>query len=357
MTVLLYILIFFLPLLVLPFGTSYFETPKVIASELLIELLFLLTLFRPKLHFKFSLPIFAVGLLLFLTVIDLIFLKSGTTLFGNAFRLQGVFLLWHLLAFAFISSRIELPKKAYLFSSFALFVLVLSAYILGGDINGRAFGTLGEANSLAGTALFLLPFTLINTQKRIKIADLALVFLIIFASGSRTGAVVFLILTCFYGLISIFKLKVFHAFLIAIFLSLLSLLLPVLAGGGWYENRSEVWLTSFAAGSLSPIVGHGFGNMEKAIHQTSLVLNNNIQYQVVDSAHNIFLDFWVQGGFLGVLSITLLIIFAIRNFLKNNRILELMILLGLLITLSFNPVSVALLVFFWWILGRGFKYN
>jgi len=356
-TVFFYTLIFFLPLLVLPLGVSFFETPKVILAELLIELLVLLTLFKAKFNLKFliTFPGFAVSIILFLSIIDLIFLKTETTFFGNAFRLQGIFLLWHLLAFAFISSRTELPKKACLFSLFSLIILALSVYIFGGDINGRAFGTLGEANSLAGAAIFFLPFGLTTPKKWVKFSALILVFLIILASGSRTGALGFLILTIFFGLIYIFKLKLPHAFIVALFISIMSLFLPIYAGGGWYENRAEIWYTSLVAGATSPVLGHGFGNMQSALHQTSLILNNNIQYLVVDSAHNIFLDFWIQGGFLGVLALGLLVIYSIRVFLKRNQTLELMILLGLLITLSFNPVSVSLLVGFWWVLGQGFK--
>lgn len=332
-----------------------FETPKVIVGEILIEILVVLAFLRG--NFKFILNPFsgAIGLLFLLTIIDLIFLKTNTTFFGNTFRLQGVFFLWHLLGLALISSAINLPKKVYLFSTFSLVVLSLSAYILGGDLNGRAFGTLGEANSLAGMAVFLLPFGLVATPKWAKIGSVVVVALIILASGSRAGVIAFLIQLIFVGLVYLAHFKLSRAFLVALLLGLVSLALPIYAGGGWYENRSEIWYTSLVAGTLSPFIGHGFGNTETAIHQASLILNNNIQYQVVDSAHNIFLDFWVQGGFLGVLAMVILIIFAVRNFLQRGQAKELLIILGLLITLSFNPVSVSLLIAFWFFLGQGFR--
>lgn len=332
-----------------------FETPKVIVGEILIEVLVVLAFLRG--NFKFILDSFsgAIGLLFLLNFIDLIFLRTNTTLFGNPFRLQGVFLLWHLLGLALVSSAVNLPKKVYLYSTFSLVVLSLSAYILGGDLNGRAFGTLGEANSLAGMAVFLLPFGLLGSPKWAKIASLLSVALIILASGSRAGIVAFLIQLIFVGLVYLAGFKLSKAFLVALLLSLVSLALPIYAGGGWYENRSEIWYTSLVAGTLSPFIGHGFGNTEIAIHQASLILNNNIQYQVVDSAHNIFLDFWVQGGFLGVLAIVILIIFAVRNFLQRGQVKELLIILALLITLNFNPVSVSLLIAFWIFLGQGYK--
>lgn len=334
-----------------------FETPKVILGEILIEILVVLALFKNKLNLGFfkSHPGLAIGLLFSLTIIDIAFLKTNTTFFGNPFRLEGVFLLWHLLAFMIISSGINLPKRAYLFSLFTLIVLILSAYILGGDLNGRAFGTLGEANSLAGTAIFLLPFGLIGTPKWAKAVSLSVVALILLASGSRAGIMAFLIQLIFVGLTYLVRFKLSKAFVIAIVLSIASLALPIYAGGGWYENRSEIWYTSLNAGLMSPIIGHGFGNTEKAIHQASLILNNNIQYQLVDSSHNIFLDFWIQGGSLGVMALVALIIFAVKNFLQKGQPRELLAILGLLTTLSFNPVSVSLLIAFWWILGQGFK--
>lgn len=332
-----------------------FETPKVIVGEILIEVLVLLTFLKSRFQLRINPFTGAVALLFLLTLIDLIFLRTNTTLFGNLFRLQGVFLLWHLLGLSLVSSVVNLPRKTYLFSIFSLVVLTLSAYILGGDLNGRAFGTLGEANSLAGAAIFLLPFGLLASPRWAKIGSLLFVSLIILASGSRAGVIAFLIQLIFVGLVHLAHFKLSRAFLVALLLSLVSLALPIYAGGGWYENRSEIWYTSLVAGTLSPVIGHGFGNTETVLHKTALILNNNIQYQVVDSAHNIFLDFWVQGGVLGIMAVVILIIFAVRNFLQKGQLRDLMVILGLLTTLSFNPVSVSLLIAFWFFLGQGFR--
>lgn len=351
------LLLFALPLLVFPLGTSPFEPPKVIAAEVLMELMLFLTILKNQFKWplRFNALNLAFSLLLSLTLLDLLFLRSTTTFFGNSFRLQGVFLLWHLLIFALISARVNLSQKLYYFSLATLTVLTASVFILGGEINGRAFGTLGEPNSLAGAALFLLPFGLLKTPRWVKIITLSEVFLLIFLSGSRTGILAFLIQLIFVGLVFIFKLKLGRAFVIAALLSLSLWVLPIWAGGGWYGNRSEIWYTSLVAGSLSPLFGHGFGNTQDVLHKASLLLGNNIQYQVVDSSHNIFLDFWIQGGLAAVVALVILISLALRDFLKKGKLKELMIILGLLTTLSFNPVSVFLLVTFWWILGQGFQ--
>ncbi len=347
-------LLFFLPLLVLPFGTSPFEIPKVIAGEVLIELLLLLILLRDSFSLKSFNPIQlgAVLTLFVLSLIHLVFYNTPSLIFGNPFRMQGVFLLWNLLIVNLLSSFIVFPKKVYYYALFSLIVLAASAVIFGGDLNNRAFGTLGEANSLAGVAIFLWPFCFFNCPKSVKFSSLALVLGIIFISGSRTGVLALLIELIFLCLILLFKLKLFKALIICLILIGISLVLPILTGGGWYENRSEIWYTSLVAGTFSPVIGQGFGNTQQAIHQASLILNNNIKYQIVDSAHNFFLDIWIQSGAVGLASITILLLTSITNFVKNKQYLFLTCLLGLLIVVSFNPVSVSLLIPLWILLGK-----
>ena len=133
-----------------------------------------------------------------------------------------------------------------------------------------------------------------------------------------------------------------------------SLFLPFVEKSGWYENRAEVWHTALVAGTLSPIFGHGFGNTQSNLHQTSLILNNNIQYQIVDSSHNLVLDFWVQGGFLGVACLVLLLWGGVGGLIKHQAKLELTAFLGIFTVMLFNPVSVVILVYFWWLISQGF---
>lgn len=350
-------LLFLLPLLVLPFGASPFEIPKVIVAEILIEILLFSIFLRWKNVSLNSLNKIQLGLILVLFLLSffhLIFLKNSDTFFGSPFRLQGIFLLWHLLVFSLISNSIKLPQKTSYFAFFSLTVLAISSLILGGDINGRAFGTLGEANSLAAASLFLFPFLLFSKSKSLKIISLTLVFWIILSSGSRSGAVAFLVQLIFLTLTFLRPKYIKIATFLCLTLIALSLIFPFIQGGGWYENRAEVWQTSLIAGTFSPIFGSGFGNIQSTLHQTSLILDNNIQYQIVDSAHNLLLDFWVQGGFIGLACLILLLIGSIKGFIKRQAKLELAALLGIFIVMLFNPVSVVILVYFWWLIDQGY---
>lgn len=347
-------ILFILPLLVLPFGISPFETPKVFLAEVFIEIIVVFNIFKGKFALKKLLKLeYLPFLILFLlSLLDLLFLNSPTTLFGNVYRLQGVFLIWHLLLLALISSQMKLavPKNLPFLT---LVLMTISAFLLGGDINERAFGTLGEANSLAAEAVFLLPFIYYLQKGGVKIIGLILILLTIFASGSRSGLIAVAIQFIFIFLVRL-KFKLSKAVIVGLILAAFSFILPIIYSTGWYENRAELWYTSLVAGAFAPLFGHGLGNLEQSIHQTSLLLNNNIQYQFVDSSHNFLLDFWVQSGALGVSAIILLLYKAIKTFTLDAKYVELASLLGLIVTLSFNPASVAVLIAFWWLIGRGF---
>lgn len=343
-------LLFLLAFLIAPFGASFFEIPKVIVAEILVIVLIfwqtikgavsLIDLKNPSLS-----PFYGLALL---GLFSIVFLNTPTTFFGNSFRLQGVFLFWLLLIFSFLSSKISLPQvPRWLFLGLIL-VQGLASIIISPN-NGRLIGTLGEPNSLAGFMAFLYPIAFLKGNRWQKILSLILVSLMILFSGSRSGLIAFTIESVFI-LLFYLKLELKKAVLICLILIILSLILPLLEGGGLFEKRSEIWITAIQAGVASPIIGVGFGNVEQALKLASTTLNNNVQYQYVDSSHNILLDFWVQGGFLGV-SLLLLILFgSFKRLVTNQNTLELCLLLGVLTILLFNPVSVVILVGFWWLM-------
>ena len=326
-----------------------------IIAEILIDFLLLVNILKfKKIDFKHFISAQTIFLgIIFLLVIDqlLIFHPKGA-FFGNPFRLQGLFLLFHLLVFSFISRKLVIPKGNFIYFS-ALVYLFLGTVILGFNENNRAFGTLGEPNALAATALFIWPFVYFKGGRKSKIVSFLACLLVIFLSGSRAGLVGFIIEAIFISLLKIPKLSIPKATLIGLTLILLALFLPFTESGGWFENRSQIWQTATVAGFQSPVIGHGFGNIQNPIHLAAIKLNNNVQYQVVDSAHNFLLDFWIQGGTVAVISMLLLIFLAISALVKAKRIIELTAFLGLLTAMLFNPVSVVNLLAFWWLIGQG----
>lgn len=346
-------LLFGLFLVVIPIGISPFEAPKVIIAEVLIDLLLLIALFKfKKADFKSLISSHSIflGMLLLLSLDQFFLFHPPGAFFGNPFRLQGLFLFLHLLVFCFLAAKIAMPvRESKLLYPLALVLLGMGTVILGFNENNRAFGTLGEPNALAATALFIWPFVYFKAGKWLKITSLALLLMIIFLSGSRAGLTAFIIEAVLIVLYS--RLDLAKTVSIAIAAILLALFLPFQESAGFFENRSDIWQTAIAAGFKSPVIGHGFGNVQDPIRQTAILLNNNVQYQVVDSAHNFLLDFWIQGGAVGLTAILILIYLTLQGFVRHKKIIELTAFLGLMTVMLFNPVSVVNLLAFWWLIG------
>lgn len=360
---LLTLLVFLSPFIINPFFGSFFEPPKVIFAEILIELILVVMLFKNNSLLK-SLnksQVFLSATLIVLSLSSLVFIKNSQIFFGNEVRLQGIFLLWHLIIFALLSSKLNISNLPKLLFPVGLIFLFLTSFLVEPDTNGRAIGTLGEANALASSAIFFWPFAFFIKfkgrlkDKSLKIGILLVTAIIILFSGSYSGILAFILQVIFLSFTKWIDLK--KAIILFFLLISLSLLLPFIRGGGWYENRSEIWRTAAFAGQQN-FFGWGFGNIEQALYQASLKLNNNLRFQEVDSSHNFLLDFWVQGGIFGLGSIILLIFLSLKGLIKQLKVIEITIFLGLICVLLFNPASVATLVVFWFLLGQGFKrYN
>lgn len=351
-------LLFFLNLIVIPIGISPFETPKVIVAEIIIDFLLLLLIFKSKINLKhlYNPQIIFIGILFILSLDTQLLFQPQGGFFGNAFRLQGQLLLWHLFLFSIISKNIQLNNIPKFFYYLSIICLLMSTLILGVNENKRAFGTLGEPNALAAISLFIFPFVWFYSKSIFRLASIITTLSIILLSGSRAGLLGFLI-QIFFILLSwkILHKKLGLAVIFCMILTTLSITLPFIENVGWFENRAEIWKTSFMSGLNSPFIGQGFGNIQNLIHQTAVNLNNNVQYQIVDSSHNFLLDFWIQGGIVAVTAIIILIGLSIHGLLKTRRILELTAFLGIITTMLFNPVSVVILLAFWWLIGQGFS--
>jgi O-antigen ligase len=379
---LLFALLFLLAFVVLPFGVSQFETGKVLVGEgLVFAILFFFLqdrIFRKqKLPLSVTIVFFTI---IILSLVHILRFDPHQILFGNAYRLQGVFLLWLLLIFTYISSYVRLPRIQNWMIVLILVPQFLAAMFLTVTVDGRAVGTVGEPNSLAGYVVFLWPFLfLLNNSDELqeeerkkyvkrkkqfhdvwtgtnrilafRISGTMLSLLIIIFSGSRSGLIAFGIEAVFLVAISFFRLSIVKAFLIAFCLLLITLSFPFFETGKVYENRGEIWQTAVYAGYEHPVIGWGFGNTETAFKEYNTKLYNRLRGYYIDSSHNIFLDWWIQGGFIGLASLVLLVLGAIRVYVRNRNQLFLCLLLGILTILSFNPVSIVILLQFWWLIG------
>lgn len=354
-------LLFLLQFVYYPVGVSFFEGSKVYAAEIGIGLLLLVQILRGKIAFHKNKKhfFFLLGIIVLVNVFHLVKLSTDYTFWGNEFRMQGTLLLWFLLLFSILSSSEPIKRLSPLFVLAVLFVqFFLSFWIESGTLE-RAIGSVGEPNSLAAVMIFVWPFFYFSLQKKRWqipgfLLAMALVGLTILFSGSRSGLIALLIQLVFFIGIVLFRLPLKQTLFACLCLLLVSFVSPFLVRGNVYENRGEVWQTALRAGLDRPLVGSGFGNTELALHEASLKLNNHLQGYYVDSSHNIFLDWWVQGGILGLGILLFLIFHTFSRFVATKDTRNLLVLLGLLAALSFNPASVVLLVQLWWLIGQGF---
>lgn len=363
---LLFFLLFLLPFVVMPFGVSHYETPKVVVAEIGILLLIVFFLLRKEQlsigHILRSESNKLTLLLLVLSVFHVFFLSSNVSFLGNAYRQQGTFLFWTLAGLALIAQKIQLSRiPQWVFVSLLLIHLYF-AFSGALNLEGRSVGTVGEPNALAGAVIFLWPWVLVKVKgakrQRVKMLRWVSVFagvgvsaLIILLSGSRSGMVALGLQIGFLLLSQFISLK--NALILSLIILSGISVAPLLDKQTVYENRGEIWKTALIAGYELPLTGWGIGNTEVALKEYNLKLYNRLRGYYVDSSHNFLLDWWIQGGFIGLSLVVLLAVNALGGFVQAQDRLRLSLLLGVLAVMLFNPVSVVTLVHFWWLVGQG----
>lgn len=342
-----------------PNPIGYFEVPKVIVAEILICSLIFWTIFVRKLITKeySRIGIAALAVIFGLSFFHLVILKDTELFWGNIFRLQGVFLLWNLLILALVSWQFPFKKSFPSMAYATLGGLALSCFFYGTNHGGRIVGSLGEPNALAATAVFFFALTSGFKKPALTLLAWLLALGMVFVSGSRSGLLALSIVTFFllatrFGFLSLKK-----RLIIALVLVFATYFTPFYQPPTWYEYRAEIWLTSFIAGQESLFIGHGFANTSQTLLQTSQQLENNIRYQFVDSAHNIFLEYFIQGGLFALISLLILMFLSIKKLLYVKQIPLLAAWIGLLVSFSFNPMSVVNLIALWWLIGQGLTEN
>lgn len=367
---LLLFLLFLLQFFYFPIGRSFFEGAKVYVFEISVAILLLLQL-TSKEGISFGIykkPLIVTSaVLIAITIYHLLFHQTATVLFGNEFRLQGTFLMWMLLLFAFLSTRVSIEEKTKsTFIAIILFVQLVCTLLFIGVGADRPVGTLGEPNALAASVIFFWPFLAFAWPKKKLfkvIAGLGIfsALLILFVTGSRSGIIALGVQLCFLAALAILKLQLPKkdvlkrtiALILALCVLLGSLALPFIGPRSEYEDRGEIWIAAVRAGAVNPILGTGFGNAEYELHRANVAIGNKLQGYYVDSAHNIFLDWYIQAGAVGVLILIIFLYQAFKTFIMRRETRNIVLLLGVITALSFNPASVVSLVALWWLIGKG----
>ena len=314
-----------------------------------------LTTNKIPLYVKSPLYFTVIGIFL-VSCITAIFFPSQLLIFGNAFRMQGLFVLWFLLLFSVISRTSSFQKIPWFVFGILLGIELLVTIYISTNESGRYVGTLGEPNALASFAIFIWPFAFFAIKKfeKFQKIGMGIVFffigILLFLTKSHSGMIAFGLQVLFL-ILQRLKIPLKKVVFICLLLYLASYILPFFQHTV-YENRVEIWKSALYSGIRNPLLGNGFGNMEIAIHNGAVHLGLPIQYYYVDSAHNIFLDWWLQEGLVGVFLLFFAIYHTFLQSIKEKNCRQLILLFGMLTVLSFNPASIVGLLGFWWIIGQ-----
>jgi len=363
-----YLLLFIVPLIVVPGISLRFEPPKVLVAELLILAMAVFTLLKGKFAFKTvnRTLIGILGCLFFLSLFHLILNPTQQNLFGNIFRLQGTILFWHLLVLTLVaqSSYFRLNARHVYLCSFV--AILIGGLIYGSNTNGRWIGSLGEPNAYGAVIILMFPFVFLSS-KSVWTRAIALIGTtgVLYFSQSRSALIAFCLQLLFILMVRFLKGRQLLASIICLLLLGCSLSLPILEREYFlrtnsdpfayrFEDRAEIWGVAVNAGFNSPIFGTGLESIQSQIKETAQEMNVNAQFQTIDSSHNLLLDYWIWGGVVGLSLFVLLIVLSIKNLVRKKLVLETTVFIGLLTVMLFNPTTVAVLAGFWWVIGRSF---
>lgn len=363
--------VIFLPLVVVPNIFNPYELGKFIYFVATVQITLILSIlfFRKKINIPFDkLSVFIYLFLFVVFISDVLGLDFKTSMLGSEWRLQG-FLTLFSGVILFILLRNFPPSKEFFEKSLFLtaFLICLIAIYQGGififfhgqvaTYQGRIVGTMGNPNFLAGILVMILPFILQSHFKRkmmgvfLKLILIILIFVSIFLSESRSGEIgaVFVFLTSvfyqvktqFPSVSDFFKSRKVKYMFIGFLMILAFIIVQTLISQriSVWDNRGLIWVEGLKAIFSRPVLGYGQENFE-LIYPVS-------RHIKIDNAHNLFIETAVSSGFLGLFLLIMVLLYGIKAASFPVKLsLSAFILSGF-----FNPLSIAQIAFFWFLLG------
>ncbi len=218
---------------------------------------------------------------------------------------------------------------------------------------GRIIGTFGNPNFLGGYLVMLLPFILWS-KKAAKIKTLVslMILLVVFLSFSRGAILALAVIWFFFGAEKIFLKRSIGAPVRFVSLKkwvgksfvILSVLL-ILGNVGLLsirfssDNRLLIWQGAYEAFLRRPVLGYGQDNFQQTFRK--------VQFFNVDNAHNIFLEVAISSGIIGLI----IFIYILAKSLFHAKLPIKVALIAFLIVAQFNPLSIAQIALFWFLLA------
>lgn len=350
-------------------GDGY-EFPKILFFERWVELLILLVVidfFLSKRVWKLNFFLVIMLLIFFLwnLVTSWLGIDFSRSLLGIYWRWQGLITLLHYSLLAAVVLILKPPVKK------VAKVLVASAsmeclYLLGlifakwaWDIPiylylGRAVGTFGNPNYLAGFLAICLPFCFYTRHRIIRTISFGVLLGGIILSASR-GTILSVLLAgiivaIVYLFISNYKKLAFSLGLLLIISSLVAAVFIKLDVNKFnpLESRERIYVRGLLAWVAKPILGYGLENYELAVSKVDYPGKVRPEYEVkTDKAHNEILEILLSSGVVGLIIWLMIITGAIRRMVLNRKFILLSALFIFLIKSQTNVGSFVEYFLFW----------
>lgn len=345
-------LFFFLPLLFIPAGSEFFETPKYYFLIFFAILTLLVIKFKSIKLSSFSLIAFCFYLFLNLISSVQIFFKES--FYGLDFlRYNSLLFLLILLVFFIFFAQTKFPKKylnniesyllvgIFIASTFGIIQFLIKPFdLISSDwyFDGRIVSTLGHPNFLAG--IIVVGLILVE---RIRLPWVYLTLILgLVLTFSKTSIMLYFL----YSFIKYLKKIYYQNRKIAVTLGLLSLILVIFVSSGLFSNtynqiidnqparyqfqrfmvfldpeeaskdfRFEMWNEGIKAIADSPLIGYGKGQVIRVVE---IPREDNLS---ISSTHNLYLDVALESGLLGLTSFLIFLVVSLYNSYKFDNYL------------------------------------
>lgn len=291
------------------FLLGFYEGTKIYSFEILVVFVTLCLLFKWRERFIKALSFSDAPYFIWLLVLLYSSLKGvhpAESIIGTGYRHQGVLFflgLWIVyqgLKFLSKKSKENLVRLLAFSAIFeAIFVIIQKYFIASMTLNSRPFGTFGEPNAVAGFLALSGIFVLRDFPRKFKAIAIAILFIAINFTESRTGLVTLFVIVTFYLLRSRNLLLV--SFLGIVVYSLVSNIF-VLRETSMFENRQLFSVYALEAIDERPFIGYGAESAVKVFERKFKEHEMPLMDLSIDRSHNLFLDILLWSGIIGFIS-------------------------------------------------------
>lgn len=370
----LFLLIFLFPLIINPWGVSYYEISKLVYLSLFLLItciwIFVYFIRKKTIELKFNKYVylflgFWIVSLILSTVLSI---APNLSFFGSYSRFQGLFshllyILFFILFFHFAFDDNFLKKTLKFILGLGI-IVSLYAFLqrLGIDFQafsanemftGRTFATFGHPNFL-GQFLLLPIWISIFLAKDVKKTNvkylyilISIVLLMALLTTENRASLLGLGVSFIIFIISVLPLKKIYKGLIGLGIvgggiAFIALFAPSLRSIG---SRFVIWKDSLNVIWENPIWGSGLETFRITIQKfvSPEIYNYENLYDVSDRAHNLLIDITATQGFIGLLVVILVVgalkLTVFKNLKKLNNTyfgIGCFALISILITLMFS---------------------